>query len=49
MLSRISHELQEFKSHDDHVNWWKSFWPTLKKELLSSHIIIRWDFIGKIH
>lgn len=48
LLGRITHELQQFKLHNDHVEWWKMFWPTLKDDLLSSQIIIRWDFIGII-
>jgi hypothetical protein len=47
LMGRITFELQRFKEHNDHVEWWKKLWPEMKKKLLSDQVIIRWDFIGK--
>ena len=46
MMGRITHELVQFKKHNDHVEWWKNVWPEMKDKLKSDQIIIRWDFIG---
>jgi hypothetical protein len=46
MMGRITYELQQFKSHNDHVEWWKVCWPMMKKNLLQDQVIIRWDYIG---
>jgi len=47
LMGRITYELQNFKLHNDHVEWWKECWPFMKAKLLYNHIIVRWDFIGK--
>ena len=47
MMGRITYELQRFQKHNDHVEWWKKVWPEMKEKLLSDHVIVRWDFIGK--
>ena len=46
LMGRITHELVQFKKHNDHVEWWKNVWPEMKDKLNSDQIIIRWDFIG---
>jgi hypothetical protein len=47
LMGRITFELKLFNEHNDHVEWWKKVWTEMKEKLLSDHIIIRWDFIGK--
>jgi hypothetical protein len=47
-MGRITFELQVFKEHNDHVEWWKKTWGMMKKKLRPDHIIVRWDFIGKL-
>ena len=46
LMGRITHELLQFKEHTDHVEWWKKVWVEMKENLLSDHVIVRWDFIG---
>jgi hypothetical protein len=48
LMGRITHELVQFKKHNDHVEWWKNVWPEMKDKLKSDQMIIRWDFIGTL-
>ena len=48
LSGRITFELATFNKHNNHVEWWKTFWSLLiKDDLLPTQVIIRWDFIGK--
>ena len=32
-MGRITHELLQFKTHNDHVEWWKKVWVEMKENL----------------
>jgi hypothetical protein len=48
LSQRIAYELQLYEKHLQHVAHWKISYNELKTNLRSSHIIVRWDFIGII-
>jgi hypothetical protein len=49
MSSRIAFELQLYQEHCEHVKHWKKEWKKAKTKLQKGHILIRWDYIGKLN